>query len=45
MTGGQMPLRPHPDMPTATRPAGRDVKTAGMPLVITESIAQLPGNT
>lgn len=43
MTGGQMAPTTLPDMPTATCPAGRDVKTAGMPLVITELIAQLPG--
>lgn len=43
MTGGQMAPTTLPNMPTATCPAGRDVKTAGQPLVITELIAQLPG--
>ena len=40
MTGGQMAPTTLPNMPTAT---GRDVNTAGQPLVITELIAQLPG--
>lgn len=43
MTGGQMAPTTLPDMPTATCPAGRDIKAVGMPLVITELIAQLPG--
>lgn len=43
MTGGQMAPTTLPSMPTATCPEGRDVKTAGQPLVITELIAQLPG--
>ena len=43
MTGGQMAPTTLPNMPTATCPTGRDVKTAGQPLVITELIAQLPG--
>ena len=43
MTGGQMAPTTLPNMPTATCPTGRGVKTAGQPLVITELIAQLPG--
>ena len=43
MTVGQMAPTTLPNMPTATCPTGRDVKTAGQPLVITELIAQLPG--
>ena len=43
MPGGQMAPTTLPNMPTATCPTGRDVKTAGQPLVITELIAQLPG--
>lgn len=43
MTGGQMAPTTLPGMPTSTSPYGRDVKTTGQPLVITELIAQLPG--
>ncbi len=43
MTGGQMAPTTLPGMKTATCPDGRDVKTMGNPLKITELIAQLPG--
>lgn len=43
MTGGQMAPTTLPGMPTSTSPYGRDIKTMGNPLKITELIAQLPG--
>lgn len=43
MTGGQMAPTTLPNMKTATSPFGRDTKTMGYPLKITEMIAQLPG--
>ncbi len=43
MTGGQMAPTTLPGMKSSTSPRGRDVKTMGNPLKITELIAQLPG--
>jgi 2-oxoglutarate/2-oxoacid ferredoxin oxidoreductase subunit beta len=43
MTGGQMAPTTLPGMKSSTSPFGRDVKTMGAPLKITELIAQLPG--
>lgn len=43
MTGGQMAPTTIKDMKTTTCPFGRDIKTMGNPLLITELIAQLPG--
>jgi 2-oxoglutarate/2-oxoacid ferredoxin oxidoreductase subunit beta len=43
MTGGQMAPTTLPGMKTSTSPYGRDVKTMGNPLKITELVAQLPG--
>lgn len=43
MTGGQMAPTTLEGMKTATCPFGRDVKTMGNPLRITELLAQLPG--
>ena len=43
MTGGQMAPTTLAGMKTSTSPYGRDVKTMGSPLKITELIAQLPG--
>ncbi len=43
MTGGQMAPTTIENMKSATSPYGRDVKTMGYPLKITELIAQLPG--
>jgi 2-oxoglutarate ferredoxin oxidoreductase subunit beta len=43
MTGGQMAPTTIPGMISSTSPFGRDVKTMGNPLKITELVAQLPG--
>lgn len=43
MTGGQMAPTTLEGMPTSTSPYGRDLKTMGNPLKITELVAQLPG--
>lgn len=43
MTGGQMAPTTLPGMKSSTSPFGRDVKTMGAPLKITELLAQLPG--
>ncbi|MGB2869146.1 MAG: thiamine pyrophosphate-dependent enzyme [Bacteroidota bacterium] len=43
MTGGQMAPTTLVGMKTTTSPFGRDVKTMGNPLKITELVAQLPG--
>ena len=43
MTGGQMAPTTLEGMKTATSPYGRDLKTMGNPLKMTELIAQLPG--
>ena len=43
MTGGQMAPTTLPGMKTSTSPYGRDVKTMGNPLRITELVATLPG--
>jgi 2-oxoglutarate ferredoxin oxidoreductase subunit beta len=43
MTGGQMAPTTIQDMKTSTSPFGRDTKTMGNPLKITELVAQLPG--
>jgi len=43
MTGGQMAPTTLPGMKSSTCPFGRDVKTMGNPLKITELIAQLKG--
>jgi 2-oxoglutarate/2-oxoacid ferredoxin oxidoreductase subunit beta len=43
MTGGQMAPTTLEGMPTSTSPYGRDLKTMGNPLKISELIAQLPG--
>ena len=43
MTGGQMAPTTLPGMKSSTSPFGRDVKTMGNPLKITELIAQLKG--
>ncbi|NDW18526.1 2-oxoglutarate oxidoreductase [Dysgonomonas sp. 216] len=43
MTGGQMAPTTLPNMKTSTSPEGRDVATMGMPLKITELLAQLDG--
>jgi len=43
MTGGQMAPTTLPGMKTATSPYGRDLKTMGNPLKMTELVAQLPG--
>jgi len=43
MTGGQMAPTTLPGMKSSTSPFGRDVKTMGNPLKITEMIAQLDG--
>jgi len=44
MTGGQMAPTTIPGMKSSTSPFGRDVKTMGYPLKITELVAQLPGS-
>jgi len=43
MTGGQMAPTTLPGMKSSTSPYGREVKTMGNPLKITELVAQLPG--
>src|SRR5210317_2426814 len=43
MTGGQMAPTTLEGMPSSTSPYGRDVKTMGSPLKITELVANLPG--
>jgi 2-oxoglutarate ferredoxin oxidoreductase subunit beta len=43
MTGGQMAPTTLPGMPSSTSPYGRDVKTMGGPMRITEMVAQLDG--
>jgi 2-oxoglutarate ferredoxin oxidoreductase subunit beta len=43
MTGGQMAPTTLPGMKASTCPFGRDVKSMGNPLKITELLAQLPG--
>lgn len=43
MTGGQMAPTTLPGMKSTTSPYGRDVKTMGNPLKITELLAELPG--
>jgi 2-oxoglutarate/2-oxoacid ferredoxin oxidoreductase subunit beta len=43
MTGGQMAPTTLPGMKSTTSPTGRDVKTMGNPLKITEIVATLPG--
>lgn len=43
MTGGQMAPTTLPNMKSSTSPYGRDVKTMGNPLKMTEIVAQLPG--
>jgi 2-oxoglutarate ferredoxin oxidoreductase subunit beta len=43
MTGGQMAPTTLPNMPSSTSPYGRDVKTMGHPLKMTEIVANLPG--
>lgn len=43
MTSGQMAPTTLPGMVTTTSPFGRDVKTMGYPLKITDLVAQLPG--
>ncbi len=43
MTGGQMAPTTLPGMKSSTSPFGRDVKTMGSPLKMTEMVAQLPG--
>ncbi len=45
MTGGQMAPTTLPGMRASTCPYGRDVKSMGHPLKITELIAQLPGTS
>jgi 2-oxoglutarate ferredoxin oxidoreductase subunit beta len=43
MTGGQMAPTTLPGMKSSTSPGGRDVKTMGNPLKMTEIVATLPG--
>ncbi len=43
MTGGQMAPTTLPGMKSSTSPYGRDVKSMGSPLKITELVAELPG--
>ncbi len=43
MTGGQMAPTTLPGMKSSTSPYGRDLKSMGHPLKITELVAQLPG--
>lgn len=43
MTGGQMAPTTIPGMKTTTSPYGRDVKTMGNPVKLTELVALLPG--
>jgi 2-oxoglutarate ferredoxin oxidoreductase subunit beta len=44
MTGGQMAPTTLPGMKSSTSPYGRDVKTMGNPLKMTELVASLPGS-
>jgi 2-oxoglutarate ferredoxin oxidoreductase subunit beta len=44
MTGGQMAPTTLPGMKSSTSPFGRDVKTMGNPLKMTELVASLPGS-
>jgi len=44
MTGGQMAPTTLPGMKSSTSPYGRDVKTMGYPLKITDIVASLPGS-
>ena len=44
MTGGQMAPTTLEGMKSSTSPRGRDIKTMGNPLKITELVAQLPGS-
>ena len=44
MTGGQMAPTTLPGMKSSTSPYGRDVKTMGYPLKITDIVATLPGS-
>jgi 2-oxoglutarate ferredoxin oxidoreductase subunit beta len=44
MTGGQMAPTTLPGMKSTTSPYGRDVKTMGYPLRITDIVASLPGS-
>jgi 2-oxoglutarate ferredoxin oxidoreductase subunit beta len=43
MTGGQMAPTTLPGMKSSTSPQGRDVKTMGFPLKMTDIVATLPG--
>lgn len=43
MTGGQMAPTTLEGMPSSTSPYGRDIKTMGSPLKMTELVANLPG--
>jgi 2-oxoglutarate ferredoxin oxidoreductase subunit beta len=43
MTGGQMAPTTLPGMVSSTSPYGRDVKTMGNPIKMTELVAYLPG--
>ena len=43
MTGGQMAPTTLENMVTSTSPYGRDVRTMGYPMHITELVAELPG--
>ena len=43
MTGGQMAPTTLPNMKSTTSPFGRDTKSMGYPLKITDLVAQLPG--
>ncbi len=43
MTGGQMAPTTLPGMPASTCPTGRDISHDGMPIKISELLAQLPG--
>jgi 2-oxoglutarate ferredoxin oxidoreductase subunit beta len=44
MTSGQMAPTTLPEMVTTTSPYGRDVATSGMPMKVSELVAQLPGS-
>jgi 2-oxoglutarate/2-oxoacid ferredoxin oxidoreductase subunit beta len=44
MTGGQMAPTTLPGMKSSTSPYGRDIKTMGYPLKITDIVASLPGS-
>jgi len=43
MTGGQMAPTTLSGMPTSTSPYGRDIKTMGSPIKMTELVSNLPG--